>query len=149
MDVLMNKEEVPLSKRDFDRALGDLLKQARANNASPGSYKSEECVRCYDCMFTQSSTDCFKCTYCTHCESCSDCTHCHNSTNCHSSSYCQHAVNCNKSSYLIHCSNCYECVFCFGCVGLVKKEFHILNHPFPRNTYFKLVAELKEALGLS
>ena len=31
---------------------------------------------------------------------------------------------------------------------LVGKEFHILNRPFPRKTYFKLVAELEAVFGL-
>lgn len=140
--------DVPLSRRDFERAFNALVKEIDAARENPGSYRSEECVRCYDCMFTTGSTDCFSCTYCGDCEGCSDCTHCHRCTNCHASSYCVDAVNCNKSSYVIHSRNCYECVFCFGCVGLVKKEFHILNQPYPRKVYFQLVAELKDAFGL-
>jgi len=147
--VHMTAEEIPLSKRDFERALQALAKEANASKENPGSYKSEDCTRCFDCMFTTSSTDCFSCTYCSNCLTCSDCTHTHGCTNVHASSYCVNSTNCYKSSYVIMSSNCYECVFCFGCVGLVKKEFHILNQQFPRKTYFKLVKQLKEAFGIA
>ena len=144
----MSTESIPLAKRDFESALAALSKEAQRSAVNPGSYRSEGCTRCFDCMFTTSSVDCIKCTYCNDCQGCSDCTHCTRCINCHGSSYCVDAQNCYKSSYVILSSNCYECLFCFGCVGLVKKEFHILNQPFPRKTYFKLVAELKQAFGL-
>ncbi len=144
----MSTEEIPLTKREFESALAALRKQAKTSKDNRGSYKSDDSVRCVDCMFTTASTDCFKCTYCAECEACSDCTHCTACVDCHDSSYCRDANNCYKSSYVIKSSHCYECVFCFGCVGLSKKEFHILNQPFPRKTYFKLVAELKQAFGL-
>lgn len=43
---------------------------------------------------------------------------------------------CTQSSYL------------FGCVGLHKKDFHILNEPYDRQTYFATVARLSRELGL-
>ena len=44
--------------------------------------------------------------------------------------------------------NLQDCNYCFGCVGLSKKDFHILNVPFPRTEYFKQVKRLREALGV-
>jgi len=33
-------------------------------------------------------------------------------------------------------------------VGLHKKDFHILNEPYDRTTYFALVASLSRELGI-
>jgi len=33
-------------------------------------------------------------------------------------------------------------------VGLVRKDFHVLNQPLDRKTYFKVVARLKKELGI-
>ncbi|AKF85427.1 hypothetical protein MFUL124B02_12280 [Myxococcus fulvus 124B02] len=46
------------------------------------------------------------------------------------------------------CRNLQDCNYCFGCVGLAKKDFHILNVPFPRTEYFKVVGKLRKELGL-
>lgn len=141
-------DAIPLTRREFERALQELTREVEGAGTNPGSYRSESSARCYECMFTTDSTDCFKCTYCQKCQGCTDCTHCHGCTNCHDSKYGVESVNCHHCSYVIRSHNCYGCVFCFGCVGLVKKEFHILNRPFPRKDYFRLVEELKQALGL-
>jgi len=34
-------------------------------------------------------------------------------------------------------------------VGLVSAEFHILNQPFDRDTYFRLLHDLEKAFGLT
>ncbi len=39
-----------------------------------------------------------------------------------------------------------NCEYCFGCVGLDGKSFHILNEPYDRQTYFALVKELSRQL---
>jgi len=40
-----------------------------------------------------------------------------------------------------------DCTYCFGCVGLVKKEFQILNVRYSRKDYFEITAELTAALA--
>ena len=134
--------KVPLNKSGFVRALSALRAEHDSAKKSTGSYKSEQSVRCFDCMFTTSSKDCYRCTYCTACSDCAECTHCSDCSNTYASSYCVSSDHCTKSSYLIMSSHCHESVFCFGCVGLVKKEFHILNRPFKKDEYFKLIKQL-------
>jgi hypothetical protein len=56
--------------------------------------------------------------------------------------------NCTSSAYVVLSRNLQDCNYCFGCVGLAKKDFHILNVPFPRTEYFKVVGRLKKELGL-
>ena len=142
-------DEIPLERAAFERALHALLGAHRAQDASPGSYKSPDSARCVQCMFTTASRDCFHCTYCHECAECADCTHCTRTTHSQGSSYCVDAHHCVRCSYVILSRHCYECIFCFGCVGLAKKEFHILNKPFPRKVYFQLVEQLKAALNLT
>jgi hypothetical protein len=57
--------------------------------------------------------------------------------------------NCTQSAYLVLCRNLSDCTYCFGCVGLQRKDFHILNVPFDRKEYFKIVGRLKKELGLA
>jgi hypothetical protein len=39
-----------------------------------------------------------------------------------------------------------DCTYCLGCVGLSHKDFHILNQPYDRSTYFQLSRELAREL---
>jgi len=142
-------EEIPLTRREFERLMGELFEEAGASTESPRSFRSDGSVRCFDCMFTTSSTDCFQCTYCDGCTSCTDCTKCRGCENCHESSYCTNASHCTRSQYVQLSRNCYGCTFCFGCVGLVGNEFPILNRPYPKKVYFQMVAELAKAFGLT
>ncbi|AWV91101.1 caib/baif family protein [Bradymonas sediminis] len=141
-------EGIPLDKSGFERALRALSKEVKATRENPDSYKCEGSQRCYGCTFTTDSVDCFSCTYCVECKECSECTHCVRCENLHASSYCVDSRNCSNSSYLVMSEDCSDCVFCFGCVGLVKKEFHILNQKFRRDEYFKKIKELEAEFGL-
>jgi len=52
------------------------------------------------------------------------------------------------SAYLVRCVGLSGCTYCFGCVGLSKKDFHILNEPYDRKTYFDIVAKLSRELRI-
>ena len=94
-------------------------------------------MRCYRSRY---STGCADSSLLTHCEGCRDC---------RSLAYCQDCDHCGDSNYLVLCRYCFECDYCFGCVGLVKKDFHILNKKYSRADYFRLVAQLREELALA
>lgn len=64
-------------------------------------------------------------------------------------------VECNKTRYsymLMRCQNveysteCYDCEDCFGCVGLRRKKFCILNKQYSEEDYGKKLDELKCAM---
>jgi hypothetical protein len=40
-----------------------------------------------------------------------------------------------------------DCTYCFGCIGLVKKEFHILNVRYGRKDFFEITVRLTAALA--
>jgi len=50
-------------------------------------------------------------------------------------------VNCRYSAYSMVCL---DCEYCFGCVGLRKKKFCILNKQYSEEEYKKLVEKIKE-----
>ena len=135
----------PKDKAEFTKTFQSLLAAFEATTDNPGSYKSSG-ARCSESMFTTNSEDCYRCTYCDNCSRCSQCTQCKHCVECHHSTYCEYSERCTDCSYVVYSRDCYGCVFCFGCVGLVEKEFHILNEPYPRDAYFKLVKVLTKAL---
>jgi uncharacterized metal-binding protein len=67
---------------------------------------------------------------------------------CHDCAYCVRTENGTRSNYLVLSRNCSECSYCFGCVGLSKKDFHILNVKHSRSEYFRIVKSLQAELGL-
>jgi hypothetical protein len=62
---------------------------------------------------------------------------------------CQHCTdtrNSSSCSYLVRCANMTHCTYCLGCVGLSHKDFHILNQPYDRSTYFEISRRLAREL---
>ncbi len=55
--------------------------------------------------------------------------------------YCENCTNCHYSSYLRSCTDC------FGCVGLTKKKYCILNNQLTKDQYEKALKEIKRELG--
>ncbi len=137
-----------LGKREFLEQFGKLTKSFSTDPGNPGSYACEGCQRCANCMFCKDCDSCYQCTHCTRCELCNNCSHCVDSKSCHACAYCVQCENCTNSAYLVLCRNLSDCNYCFGSVGLSKKDFHILNVPFPRTEYFRVVGKLRKELGI-
>ncbi len=49
-------------------------------------------------------------------------------------------TNCRYSTYL---DGCEDCEYCFGCIGLKKKKYCILNKQYTKEQYEELVAKIK------
>ncbi len=122
-----------LGKREFLEEYARLTKQFSSDPGNPGSYACKDCEGCANCI---------------RCELCNNCTHCIDSRNCHSCAYCIQSENCTGSAYLVMSKSMSECNYCFGCVGLRNKDFHILNVEFSRTEYFKVVNKLRRDLGI-
>ncbi len=133
-----------MDRREFESEFKSLT-QALGNRGNPDSFHSKNCVNCSQCMFCEDCENCHGCHYTTESVDCTHCTHTARSTACHQSSHLLDCTRCVGSHYLTHCQDCAECTYCFGCVGLVRKEFHILNRPYDRKSYFALVKALTEA----
>ncbi len=72
--------------------------------------------RCYNIMGTLQSNNCISCAY---------------------------PMYCNDVQYS---DSCYNCTSCFGCVGLNKKNYHILNKEYSKEEYEKLKQEIIESM---
>ena len=53
---------------------------------------------------------------------------------------CLYTTLCRYSAYL---DNCEECEYCFGCVGMRKKKYCILNQQYTKEEYENLVEKIK------
>jgi hypothetical protein len=65
---------------------------------------------------------------------------------------CTHCIDTQssvRSSYLVRCTALSDCTYAFGCVGLARKDFHILNQPFDRTAYFETTRRLMRELGIA
>jgi hypothetical protein len=56
--------------------------------------------------------------------------------------------NCVASAYLVRSTGCTSCNYCFGCVGLSRRDFCILNEPYDRATYFEIANRLARELHI-
>jgi hypothetical protein len=148
--VVPRREPEPpaMTRRQFEAELQRLRREFGDSAENPGSFRCEGCRNCANCMFCQDCEGCYRCTHCSGCQDSSHLTHCADCQNCHGSSYCRRSSNCVGSSYLTLCHACSDCTYCFGCVGLSKKDFHILNVAYTRNEYFRFVKALAADLGL-
>jgi hypothetical protein len=63
-------------------------------------------------------------------------------------SHCIDSERCTQGAYLVRCVGLSACSYCFGCVGLSHKDFHILNEPYDRSTYFAITSKLTQAMRL-
>ena len=137
-----------MNKQEFTRALNELRNEQENSAANPGSFECKNCLQCTTCMFCKGCKACYKCTHCTGCELCSHASHSVDCHHCHNCAYCIRSESCSGSTYLVLCYSCTDCTYCFGCVGLGKQEFCILNEQYSRDDYFNLVSDLKRTLSI-
>ncbi|MDD5721346.1 MAG: hypothetical protein PHT16_02785 [Candidatus Pacebacteria bacterium] len=50
----------------------------------------------------------------------------------------RYSQECIESYYLIDCRNC---MYCFGCIGLINKQCHVFNEPYSKENYEKFIKE--------
>src|SRR3989344_4317902 len=54
-------------------------------------------------------------------------------------------ISCGAASKdLLYCFNCRACFYCFGSVGLYKKEYCIFNKQYSKEEYFELIEKIKK-----
>ncbi len=73
----------------------------------------------------------------------SECYEGDNTYNSHDIKFCYASY---RSKSLEYCLMNYDCEYCFGCVGLRHKKFHIFNKPYEEADYWRRVDELKCAM---
>jgi hypothetical protein len=144
----MTQADIPLSAIDFEAALRKLMNTARSERANVGCVACERCEQSSECTFCVDSKSLTRCHYCSKCESCTESSHCIACRSCRGCKHCVDSDRCTASAYLVRCLDCSSCNYCFGCVGLYKTDFSILNQPYDRTTYFALTARLSRELAI-
>ncbi len=122
------------------------------SETSTGNFLTN-CDKCFNGFHWESSQDCYnmvrggKAKNLIDCTGCFDVELCGGSNGCHfggyNLKYCSWCTTCRDSEYL---DLCIECRDCFGCVGLKKKKFCILNKQYTEEEYKKLKTEIIEAM---
>lgn len=138
----------PVNRSEFESAFRKLLSAQGARRDNVGCIACERCTGATDSTFSVDCTQITRCHYCTKCERSTDCSHCTGCRDCTESSHCIDCERCSRSAQLVRCVDCVSCNYCFGCVGLSRKDFHILNQPYERGAYFEMVTRLQRELGM-
>ena len=134
--------------RVFEKRLVELQTAFDEEAANIFGHNLTDCERCTNCVFCRGCQRCYRSAYCTDCTSSSHLTHCVRCESCHHTANSIDCTSCTGSAFLILCRDMSECNYCFGCVGLSRKDFYILNEPHDRSSYFQIVASLKKQLRL-
>ncbi len=110
---------------------------------STGDYLLD-CKNCNNCNTISESEDCYSCVRNGWLKSDIDvCGSMHlelsgNCSACQPSGYCLKYSSWSSSRYSEYVDICLECEYCFGCVGLKKKRYCILNKQYEKIEYEKL-----------
>jgi hypothetical protein len=135
--------------KEFKRGLAKLERMFSTDPINVECHNVVNCNGCSRSVFCSDCDNCYRCSHCVECSGSSNLTHCHRCGDCHNCSNCHECTSCISSAYLVYCRDLRECNYCFGCVGLSRKEFHILNEPYPRSEYFALTDKLGQQLHIA
>jgi hypothetical protein len=144
-----DKARIDLSASVFERLHQELLASVENRRENDACVECSGCIACQGSTFCKDSERLSRCHYCVRCELCSESSHCRD---CRLVVACHHCIdceNCTRSSYLVRSVSVSDSNYCFGCVGLSGKDFHSLNEPYDRTTYFEITRRLVRELGLA
>ncbi|MEI8175209.1 MAG: hypothetical protein WCG28_04640, partial [bacterium] len=131
---IIHRQNFNLKVYDSD---GDYLldcKNCHNSNTINDSVDSFNCIRG---MKHKSDIDANNCWYSELVGNCHGCSHC----------YCLKYCNWSTSRYSEYLDLCIECEYCFGCVGLKKKKYCILDKQYTKERYEvlkeKIISDMK------
>jgi hypothetical protein len=137
-----------MTRSEFEAGFKALVQSQGRSTNNVGCHACERCERCTDSTFCVDGKNLARCQYCTSCVDCTNCSQCQRCTSCLNCTQCIESERCTGSAYLVRCIGSSGCTYCFGCVGLVKRDFHILNEPYDRAAYFEIVKSLSRELRI-
>ena len=137
-----------MNKNEFESRLRALVSSQARRTENVSCLVCERCEGCVESTFCNDGKNLARCNYCASCADCTDCGNCDRCTGCFGCTHCTLSERLTASAYVVRSIGLSGCTYCFGCVGLKKKDFHILNEPYDRQTYFEMVKQLSRELGL-
>ncbi len=147
---------------DYDKTFFETFKVLNINTPKPSLQFFDSMENCDYCNYGSFSKSCYLSTGVFHSESCFYSTfpircnsdldwyfniscestyrsiHCND---CYEVFFSDHAQHSKKSSHLSFCNNC---EYCFGCVNLSYKKYHILNRPYSKEQYEAFIRRIKK-----
>lgn len=100
-----------------------------------------DCKSCHNCFTISNSEDCYNCIRGDKLKSSVDTNGCQttelsgNCGSCQGNNYSLKYSNWSSARYSEYLDYCIECDYCFGCVGLKKKRYCILNKEYSKEEY--------------
>ena len=154
-EIFKNHESIEREKEKYEKLRGEaLVKYALAtkcNNAT-GDYM----YNCHDGVKIFDTSNAKNCSYVADAEDPIDCqdvnNHYFKGERCYNVMGALQDTNCIGTAYVFYCNNvsysdsCRNCADCFGCAGLNKKNYHILNKEYSKEEYIKLKEEIIESM---
>ncbi len=122
-----------------------------SNSVGNNLLNVNNCINCNTVSDSENSINCIRGTKINNSLNCGGCWYGElngNSAGC-SNSYNIKYSNWSQSRYSEYLDLCIECEYCFGCVGLRKKKYCILNKQYKKDEYDKLKSEIMENMKKS
>lgn len=148
---LKSRQEIEKLKKEFwQHVQQDAVHRQNYNLQtvnSTGNFLNND-KNCYECYFIEDSENCRYC-FRGRVKECIDVIGALDGEKCALTSMDQlaygnlcnlYTTSCRYSAYL---DNCEECEYCFGCVGLHKKKYCILNKQYAKEEYESLIEKIK------
>ncbi|MEK7092708.1 MAG: hypothetical protein AAB907_03725 [Patescibacteria group bacterium] len=154
-EILASNKSIKKAKEQYDalraRAIVKYASATKCNKVSGDyMYNCHEGVNIFDAFSTKN------CSYIADADNIIDCFDCNNiytgAERCYNIMGNLSSSNNISTVYPMYCNDvqysdsCYNCQNCFGCVGLNKKNHHILNKEYSKEEYEKLKAEIIEQM---
>lgn len=154
-EILVDYDSIEEAKKKYEQVKAQaVVKYASAvkcHNVT-GNYM----YNCYDGVRVFDASDAKNCAYVADVKDPIDCQDCNNAyfkpercynvmgtLNTNNSIACVYPMDSSRISYS---DSCYNCSDCFGCVGLNKKNYHILNKEYSPEEYQKIAAKIIESM---
>lgn len=154
-EVLASHEAILQAKKWYaeirSKTLVKYASVTKCNNVT-----GDHMYNCYDGVRIFDAYDTKNCSYVADVDNIIDCFDCNNTYT--KAERCYNVMGNLSSSnnictvYPMYCNDmqysdsCYNCQNCFGCAGLNKKNYHILDKEYPKEEYEKLKAEIIKSM---
>lgn len=132
------KKQVPhknIHISSSEKVTGDFIQDSKNIYNSFYSSRCEDCINLYNC---DELKDCYDNLCNDKSELCLECDTAYDLYNCQ---FCTYTVSTKNSQY---CDQCFYLENCFGCVGLSREKYVILNKRYSASQYAKLIEKIEE-----
>ncbi len=150
-EILASYESIEQAKKEYEKLRASaLVKNAFATKCvnATGDY----IYNCHDGVRIFDTSNAKNCSYVADAEDPIDCqdvnNHYYKGERCYNVMGALQDTNCIATAYVFYCNNvsysdsCRNCADCFGCAGLNKKNYYILNKQYSKEDYDKLKEEI-------